>query len=84
LDIQLRVNGQTLQSSNTGQMIFTVAQLVSYLSVVFTLEPGDLIFTGTPPGIGHARNPAVYLKPGDVAEVEIQSLGLLRNPIIAE
>jgi len=84
LDIRLRINGQTYQSSSTEQMIFTVAQLVSYLSVVFTLEPGDLIFTGTPPGIGHARNPPLYLKPGDVAEVEIARLGLLRNPVIAE
>jgi 2-keto-4-pentenoate hydratase/2-oxohepta-3-ene-1,7-dioic acid hydratase in catechol pathway len=84
LAIALRVNGQALQSSNTEQMIFTVAQLISYLSVVFTLEPGDLIFTGTPPGIGHARNPPVYLKPGDVAEVEIHTLGVLRNPVSGE
>jgi 2-keto-4-pentenoate hydratase/2-oxohepta-3-ene-1,7-dioic acid hydratase in catechol pathway len=84
LAIRLRLNGQTMQSSNTEQMIFTVAQLIAYLSVVFTLEPGDLIFTGTPPGIGHARNPAVYLKPGDVAEVEIDTLGVLRNPIAGE
>jgi 2-keto-4-pentenoate hydratase/2-oxohepta-3-ene-1,7-dioic acid hydratase in catechol pathway len=84
LGIRLRLNGKVMQESNTEQMIFSVAQLVAYLSVVFTLEPGDLIFTGTPPGIGHAMKPPVYLKPGDVTEVEIDSLGTLRNPVIAE
>jgi 2-keto-4-pentenoate hydratase/2-oxohepta-3-ene-1,7-dioic acid hydratase in catechol pathway len=84
LGIRLRLNGKTMQESNTEQMIFSVAQLVAYLSVVFTLEPGDLIFTGTPPGIGHAMKPPVYLKPGDAAEVEIDSLGLLRNRAVAD
>src|SRR5262249_17802740 len=84
LGIQLRLNGKPVQSSNTEQMIFSVSQLVAYLSLVFTLEPGDLIFTGTPPGIGHARTPPLYLKSGDVAEVEIDSLGVLRNPIKGE
>jgi 2-keto-4-pentenoate hydratase/2-oxohepta-3-ene-1,7-dioic acid hydratase in catechol pathway len=84
LGIRLRLNGKTMQSSNTEQMIFSVAQLVAYLSVVFTLEPGDLIFTGTPPGIGHALQPPVYLKPGDVTEVEIDTLGTLRNSVVGE
>jgi 2-keto-4-pentenoate hydratase/2-oxohepta-3-ene-1,7-dioic acid hydratase in catechol pathway len=84
LGIRLRLNGRTMQDSNTNQMIFSVAQLVANLSVVFTLEPGDLIFTGTPPGIGHALKPPVYLKPGDTTEVEIDSLGTLRNPVIGE
>ncbi|HEX3152090.1 MAG TPA: fumarylacetoacetate hydrolase family protein [Gemmataceae bacterium] len=84
LGIRLRLNGKTMQSSNTEQMIFSVAQVVAYLSVVFTLEPGDLIFTGTPPGIGHALTPPVYLKPGDQAEVEIDGLGLLSNSVIGE
>jgi len=84
LGIRLRLNGKPMQSSNTEQMVFSVAQLIAYLSVVFTLEPGDLIFTGTPPGIGHARTPPIYLKAGDVAEVEIDSLGVLRNPITGE
>ena len=84
LGIRLRLNGQTMQNSNTEQMIFSVAQLVAYLSVVFTLEPGDLIFTGTPPGIGHALQPPVYLKPGDSCEVEIDGLGTLRNPVVGE
>jgi len=84
LGIQLRLNGKTMQSSNTEQMIFSVAQLVSYLSTVFTLEPGDLVFTGTPPGIGHALEPPVYLTGGEVTEVEIEMLGTLRNPVVAE
>ena len=84
LGIRLRLNGKTMQSSNTEQMIFSVAQIVAYLSVVFTLEPGDLIFTGTPPGIGHALQPPVYLKPGDTTEVEIDTLGTLTNPVVGE
>jgi 2-keto-4-pentenoate hydratase/2-oxohepta-3-ene-1,7-dioic acid hydratase in catechol pathway len=81
LGIRLRLNGKTMQNSSTAQMIFTVAQLIAYVSVIVTLEPGDLIFTGTPPGIGHAMNPPVYLKAGDVAEVEIDGLGVLRNVV---
>lgn len=82
LSIRLRLNGQTMQDSNTQQMIFRVPETLAYLSTVFTLEPGDLIFTGTPPGVGFARKPPVYLKAGDVAEVEIEGLGLLRNPVV--
>ncbi len=84
LGIHLRLNGKTMQSSNTEQMIFSVAQIIAYVSIVFTIEPGDLIFTGTPPGIGHALTPPVYLKAGDVAEVEIEKLGVLVNPVIGE
>jgi len=84
LGIRLRLNGKTMQDSSTEQMIFSVAQLVSYLSIIFTLEPGDLVFTGTPPGIGHALKPPVYLKPGDVTEVEIDSLGMLKNSVVGE
>jgi 2-keto-4-pentenoate hydratase/2-oxohepta-3-ene-1,7-dioic acid hydratase in catechol pathway len=72
-----------MQSSNTNQLIFPIDFLVSYLSHVCTLLPGDLIFTGTPPGVGTARTPPVYLKPGDVAEVSIQGLGTLRNTVAA-
>lgn len=82
LPIRLRLNGQTMQNSNTTQMIFKVAEVVAYLAQVFTLEPGDLIFTGTPPGVGFARKPQVFLKAGDVVEVEIDGLGVLRNPVV--
>ena len=84
LGIRLRLNGQTMQDSNTSQLIFGVDELIAYLSQVFTLEPGDLIFTGTPPGVGMARKPPVWLKPGDVVEVEIDHLGTLRNTVVAE
>ena len=84
LPIRLRLNGQTMQDSNTRQLIFGVPEILAYLSVIMTLEPGDLIFTGTPPGVGDARKPPVYMKPGDIAEVEIEGLGLLRNPCVAE
>ena len=84
LDIRLRRNGQTLQHSNTHQLIFSVPQLIAYVSSVCTLTPGDLIFTGTPPGVGAARKPPVFLQPGDIVEVEIERLGILRNKVIAE
>jgi 2-keto-4-pentenoate hydratase/2-oxohepta-3-ene-1,7-dioic acid hydratase in catechol pathway len=84
LGIRLRLNGQTMQDSNTQQLIFGVDDLISYLSQIFTLESGDLIFTGTPPGVGMARKPPVWLKPGDVVEVEIDQLGTLRNTVVAE
>lgn len=82
LGIKLRLNGQTMQDSNTKQMVFRVEDIVAYLSQVFTLEPGDLIFTGTPPGVGFAKKPPVFLKAGDVVEVEIEGLGVLRNPVV--
>lgn len=81
LGIRLRLNGETLQDSNTDQLIFGVAEVVSYLSRFTTLEPGDLIATGTPPGVGFARKPPVYIKAGDTMEVEIDGLGVLRNPV---
>ena len=84
LDIQLRVNGQVMQESNTEQLIFSVDVLVSYISQVCTLLPGDLIYTGTPSGVGMGRKPPVYLKAGDVVEVEIEKLGVLRNPVGVE
>jgi len=83
--ISLRLNGKTMQNSNTNQMIFRVEQIVSYISQVFTVEPGDLIFTGTPPGVGMAQKPnPVWLKAGDVCEVEIEGIGVLRNPVVGE
>lgn len=83
LSIKFRLNGETMQDSSTNQMIFGVAELVEFLSHHITLEPGDCIATGTPPGVGFARKPPVYLKEGDVAEVEIEGLGVLSNPVAA-
>src|SRR5262249_38316929 len=82
MGIRLRLNGRTMQDSSTGQLIFGPAQLIAYLSQVFTVEPGDLVYTGTPPGVGSARKPPVFLKEGDVVEVEIDGLGVLRNPVV--
>ena len=84
LNIQLRLNGQVMQKSTTAQLIFPIDYLISYISDVCTLAPGDLIFTGTPPGVGFARKPPVFLKPGDTVEVEIEKLGILQNPVVAE
>lgn len=84
LSIQLRLNGQTMQNSRTKELIFGIDELIAYVSQIATLEPGDLIFTGTPPGVGMARKPPVFLKPGDVCEVEIEGLGVLRNPVTAD
>lgn len=82
LDICLRLNGDVMQSSNTGDMIFNVPYLVAFLSQFVTLEPGDIIATGTPPGVGFARKPPIFLKAGDVVEVEVSGLGVLKNPVI--
>lgn len=83
LAISMRINDTVMQRSNTEHLIFPVDYLVSYVSQVCTLHPGDLIFTGTPSGVGVARVPQVFLSPGDVAEVEIQGVGTLRNPVVA-
>lgn len=83
LDIEGRLNGEVMQSSNTSKMIFKVAYLVSYISQGITLEPGDVIATGTPDGVGIFRKPPVLLKAGDVYEVTIEGLGTLRNPVVA-
>jgi 2-keto-4-pentenoate hydratase/2-oxohepta-3-ene-1,7-dioic acid hydratase in catechol pathway len=83
LGIRCVVNGETLQNSNTSQMVFSIPQTIAYLSHVMTLEPGDLVFTGTPPGVGFARKPPIFLKDGDVVEIQIDSLGSLRNPVRA-
>lgn len=82
LRIQCRLNGETMQDSSTSQLIFRIDFLISYLSQVCTLVPGDLIYTGTPPGVGMARKPPVFLKAGDKVEVEIEKLGILTNPVI--
>jgi 2-keto-4-pentenoate hydratase/2-oxohepta-3-ene-1,7-dioic acid hydratase in catechol pathway len=82
--VQLRLNGQTMQNSTTRELIFGIDQLLAHISQLVTLHPGDLIFTGTPPGVGDARQPPVYLQPGDLMEVDIENVGVLRNPVIAE
>lgn len=84
LSIKLHLNGETLQNSNTDQMIFGVAELIEFLSRFMTLEPGDVIATGTPPGVGFARKPPIFLKDGDVVEVDIEGLGRLSNPVKAQ
>lgn len=84
LDICLRLNGVTMQQSNTRQLIFGIEQLIEHLSSVVTLVPGDVIFTGTPPGVGAARKPPVFLKNGDTVEVEIQGVGLLVNHVATD
>ena len=83
LAICSRVNGAVMQNSNTSKMIFRVPELVEFISAAITLEPGDIIATGTPEGVGAFRKPPIYLKPGDVVEIEIDRLGVLRNPVIA-
>jgi 2-keto-4-pentenoate hydratase/2-oxohepta-3-ene-1,7-dioic acid hydratase in catechol pathway len=82
LGVQLRLNGRTMQNSNTKNLIFKVPALVSHISRVMTLEPGDVIATGTPGGVGFVRNPPVFLKAGDVVEIEIEGIGILRNPVV--
>jgi 2-keto-4-pentenoate hydratase/2-oxohepta-3-ene-1,7-dioic acid hydratase in catechol pathway len=84
LAITTRVNGATMQQSNTHDMIFPVDQIIEFLSGSTTLEPGTLILTGTPEGVGMGRKPPLYLKAGDVVECEIEGLGVLRNPVIEE
>ncbi len=84
LSIKMRLNGKTMQDSNTNQLIFGVPELVEFLSETITLKPGDIIATGTPPGVGFARKPPVFLQPGDVMEVEIEKLGILRNSVMLQ
>ena len=83
LSIKLVLNGQTMQDSNTDQLIFGVPELIEFLTESITLEPGDVIATGTPPGVGFARKPPVFLKPGDKMEVLIEGMGGLGNPVQA-
>jgi 2,4-didehydro-3-deoxy-L-rhamnonate hydrolase len=81
LAIRCLVNGEVMQDSNTDQMIFGVAELVSFISQTITLEPGDVIATGTPPGVGFLRNPPRRLEDGDVVTIEIERIGALTNPV---
>jgi 2-keto-4-pentenoate hydratase/2-oxohepta-3-ene-1,7-dioic acid hydratase in catechol pathway len=81
LALKTRLNGEQMQSTNTGDMIFSVAQQIAYASTIFTLVPGDVIVTGTPGGVGWSKKPPRFMVPGDVVEVEIEGIGVLRNPV---
>jgi 2-keto-4-pentenoate hydratase/2-oxohepta-3-ene-1,7-dioic acid hydratase in catechol pathway len=84
LNIKITVSGEVLQNSNTKHLIFRIPELIAYLSSVFTLEPGDVVSTGTPAGVGFARKPPRWLKAGDTMVVEVEGLGQLSNPVIVE
>ena len=83
LSISLTLNGETMQQSSTTELIFGIDKIIAHLTQIMTLQPGDLIFTGTPSGVGDARNPPVYLKNGDTVEVTIEKLGSLQNPVVS-
>jgi 2-keto-4-pentenoate hydratase/2-oxohepta-3-ene-1,7-dioic acid hydratase in catechol pathway len=84
LKLETRVNGNIVQFSDTSHLIFSIPRLINYSSEIFDLVPGDVIATGTPAGVGFTRKPPIFLKAGDVVEVEIEKLGVLRNPVIDE
>jgi 2,4-diketo-3-deoxy-L-fuconate hydrolase len=84
LSVRCTLNGEVVQDGTTSRMIFSVAELISFLSGGMTLEPGDIIITGTPPGVGMARDPQLWLKDGDEVSIEIEGLGTLTNPVEAE
>jgi 2-keto-4-pentenoate hydratase/2-oxohepta-3-ene-1,7-dioic acid hydratase in catechol pathway len=81
LRLRTRVNGETVQDSTSAEMVFSVAELLAFCSGSFTLEPGDVLLTGTPPGCGYFLTPPRSLQPGDVVEVEVEGIGVLRNPV---
>jgi len=83
LCIRCFLNGETMQDATTADMIFSVAEVIAFISSSIALEPGDVIASGTPPGVGFARTPPVFLTPGDVVTVEIESVGTLTNPVVA-
>ena len=84
LKLELRINGKTEQSSNTSNLIFKIPTIVNYCSTIFDLVPGDVLVTGTPAGVGWSRKPPQFMKHGDTVEVEIEKLGILRNPVVNE
>jgi 5-carboxymethyl-2-hydroxymuconate isomerase len=81
LSVRTRVNGVTLQDSSTSEMVFSVAEIIAFITEGITLDPGDVVLTGTPHGVGNFRDPQVFLAPGDVVEVEVGDLGVLSNPV---
>jgi 2-keto-4-pentenoate hydratase/2-oxohepta-3-ene-1,7-dioic acid hydratase in catechol pathway len=84
LQIETRVNGTVVQSDSTASVVFSVAETIVFLSSLMTLRPGDIIATGTPAGVGFKRDPPMFLRPGDVVEVEIEHVGTIRNPVVRE
>ena len=84
LRLSTRLNGQTVQDTEVSLLIFTIPEIIEYISIWSDLAPGDVIVTGTPGGVGFKRNPPLFMKPGDTVEVEVSSVGILRNPIVAE
>jgi len=84
LKLETRLNGMTVQSAPIASMVFDVASQIEIISAAITLAPGDLLVTGTPSGVGLARKPPLWMKPGDICEVEIEGIGVLRNPILDE
>ena len=83
LKLGTKVNGEVRQNSSTNQIIFKTPKLIEFISSYVTLDPGDMIFTGTPPGVGFGMNPPQYLKPGDVIEVWVEKIGSLTNAVVA-
>ena len=81
--IETRLNGRVMQSASTDDLVFGVAELIEYYSRFYLFRPGDVITTGSPSGVGYGRNPKVFMKPGDVIEVEVREIGILRNPVEA-
>jgi 2-keto-4-pentenoate hydratase/2-oxohepta-3-ene-1,7-dioic acid hydratase in catechol pathway len=84
LRITTRINEDIVQDASTSDMVFDVAKLIEILSSTMTLEPGDLIVTGTPSGVGYTRKPPLFLKPGDICSVEIEKIGILENPVVGQ
>jgi 2-keto-4-pentenoate hydratase/2-oxohepta-3-ene-1,7-dioic acid hydratase in catechol pathway len=84
LDIQTRLNKVVVQQSNTSQMIFDIPTIIAYVSTLVPLEPGDVIATGTPSGVGFTRNPPLFMNPGDTCEITVEGIGTLRNTVVSE
>jgi 2-keto-4-pentenoate hydratase/2-oxohepta-3-ene-1,7-dioic acid hydratase in catechol pathway len=84
LQIGLSIDGEQLQNSNTSNMVFKIPELIEYLSSITPLLPGDIVSTGTPPGVGLGRNPKRWLRPGETVTVTVEGLGALTNPVVAE
>jgi 2-keto-4-pentenoate hydratase/2-oxohepta-3-ene-1,7-dioic acid hydratase in catechol pathway len=84
LKLRTLLNGEVMQSSDTSHLIFKIPRLISYASTIFDLVPGDVIATGTPAGVGFTRKPPIFMKAGDVVEIEIEKIGVLRNPVVDE